>query len=97
MSYKLKLGVALAAAALALPTIASAQDPSTRTDLTIVGAVSADQLEYVADANAVAAPDMPIVYDDAAAAAASDEPSAANAEESATDSSADLGHAVESE
>ena len=39
MSYKLKLGVALVVAALALPTLAAAQDPSTRTDLTIIGAV----------------------------------------------------------
>lgn len=83
MSYKLKLGVALATVALALPTLAVAQDPSTRTDIVVIGAVSSDQLEAVADANAVAAPDMPVVYDDEAAAtvdeAASDEGSEASA------------------
>lgn len=92
MSYKLKLGVALGVAALALPALAFAQDPSTRTDLVIVGAVQAENVEYVADANAVAAPDMPVVYDDAPAAAEE-----ATAEESASDSSADLSHAVEAE
>ena len=74
MSYKLKLGVALAVAALAVPALAFAQDPSTRTDLTIVGAVLTDDSEQVADTNAVATPNMPIVYEDDAAASASDEP-----------------------
>jgi hypothetical protein len=82
MSYKLKLGVALAAVALALPTLAVAQDPSTRTDIVVIGAVSSDQVEAVADTNAVAVPDMPVVYDDEAAATAeatSDEGSEASA------------------
>ena len=56
MSYKLKLGVALVVAALALPTLAAAQDPSTRTDLTIIGAVLTDDSEQVADTHAVATP-----------------------------------------
>jgi hypothetical protein len=78
----LKLGVALAVAALALPTFAAAQDPSTRTDLTIIGAVLTDTTEQVADRNAVATPAMPIVYEDEAAAdeaAADASDSAANA------------------
>lgn len=75
MSYKLKLGVALAVAALALPTLAAAQDPSTRTDLTIVGAISNDSVEQIADTNATPAPDAPVVYEDDAAQA-SDEATA---------------------
>lgn len=94
MSYKLKLAVAVAAA-FALPTIAVAQDPSTRTDITVIGAVSASNVEAVADANATAAADLPIVYDDAADA--SDEADEVNVEESATGSATDLSHAVESE
>lgn len=66
MSYKLKLGVALGVAALALPTFAFAQDPSTRTDLTIVGAVSTDRLEQIADTNATPVAEMPVVYEDEA-------------------------------
>ncbi|MFN3463038.1 MAG: hypothetical protein ACK4X1_03090 [Terricaulis sp.] len=81
MSYKLKLGVALGVAALALPTFAFAQDPSTRTDLTIVGAVSSDRLEQIADANATSVAEMPVVYED--------EAETANADASATDSTAD--------
>lgn len=64
MSYKLKLGVALAVAALALPTLAMAQDPSTRTDVVVIGAVLTDDAEQVADTNAVATPQLPIVYED---------------------------------
>lgn len=89
MSYKLKLGVALAVAALALPTLAVAQDPSTRTDLTIIGAVSADQLEQVADANAVPVAEMPVVYEDEAVAASADE--------SASDSAAEASASAEAE
>lgn len=81
MSYKLKLGVALGVAALALPTFAFAQDPSTRTDLTIVGAVSTDRLEQIADANATSVAEMPVVYED--------EAETANADASATDSTVD--------
>lgn len=73
MSYKLKLGVALVVAALALPTLAAAQDPSTRTDLTIIGAVLTDDSEQVADTHAVATPQLPIVYEDDAAASAADD------------------------
>ncbi len=73
MSYKLKLGVALVVAALALPTLAAAQDPSTRTDLTIIGAVLTDDSEQVADTHAVATPQLPIVYEDDAAASATDD------------------------
>jgi hypothetical protein len=81
MSYKLKLGVALGVAALALPTLAFAQDPSTRTDLTIVGAVSTDRLEQIADTNATPVAEMPVVYED--------EAETANADESTTDSTTD--------
>ncbi|MBK8544268.1 MAG: hypothetical protein IPL62_12410 [Caulobacteraceae bacterium] len=73
MSYKLKLGVALVVAALALPTLAAAQDPSTRTDLTIIGAVLTDDSEQVADTHAVATPQLPIVYEDDAASSATDD------------------------
>lgn len=83
MSYKLKLGVALAAVALALPTLAVAQDPSTRTDIVVIGAVSSDQVEAVADTNAVAVPDMPVVYDDEAAATADEATSDEGSEASA--------------
>lgn len=90
MSHKLKLGVALVVAALALPTIAAAQDPSTRTDLTIIGAVSTESVEQIADAHAVATPDAPVVYEDAApAASASDETDASVA------AAANLSDAVE--
>jgi len=81
MSYKLKLGVALGVAALALPTFAFAQDPSTRTDLTIVGAVSTDRLEQIADTDATPVAEMPVVYED--------EAETANADASAADSTAD--------
>lgn len=64
MSYNLKLSVALTVAVLALPTLAIAQDPSTRTDLTIVGAVLIDDSEQVADTNVVSTSEMPIVYED---------------------------------
>lgn len=95
MSYKLKLGVALAIAALALPTLAAAQDPSTRTDLTIIGAVSSDKIEPVADTNAAPAAEMPVVYEDEAANNEATE--TVTAEALASDSSTDLDHAVESE
>jgi hypothetical protein len=91
MSYKLKLGVALAVAALALPTLAAAQDPTSRLDITVIGAVLTDESEQIADANAVPAAELPVVYEDEATA------ETANAEASATDASADLGHSVESE
>lgn len=90
MSYKLKLGVVLGVAALALPALAFAQDPSTRTDLVIVGAIQSDDVEQIADVNAVETADMPIIYEDAVAEGAS-------AEASASDASADLSHAVEPE
>ncbi|MCX7358330.1 MAG: hypothetical protein NT015_09355 [Alphaproteobacteria bacterium] len=96
MSYKLKLGVALAVAALALPTLATAQDPTTRLDITVVGAVL-NNGDEVADANAVAAPALPVVYEDEAAAATETTTAAANAEASTADASANLGHGVESE
>lgn len=88
MSHKLKLGVALVVAALALPTIAAAQDPSTRTDLTIIGAVSTESVEQIADAHAVPAPDAPVVYEDAAP---SDEG------ETSVAAAADLSNAVETQ
>ncbi len=69
MSHKLKLGVALVVAVLASPTLATAQDPSTRTDLTIIGAVSTESGEQIADTHAVATPDALVVYEDAAPAA----------------------------
>ena len=89
MSYKLKLGVALGVAALALPALAVAQDPSTRTDLVIVGAIQSDGAEQIADVNAVETADMPVVYEDAA--------EGTTVEASASDASADLGHTVEAE
>jgi len=68
MSYKLKLGVALVAvAALALPTVAAAQDPSTRTDIVVIGATLSGDGAEVADTNATPAPDAPVVYEDDAA------------------------------
>jgi hypothetical protein len=91
MSYKLKLGVALAVAALALPTLAAAQDPTSRLDITVIGAVLTDESEQIADANAAPAAELPVVYEDEATA------ETANAEASAADASADLGHSVESE
>jgi hypothetical protein len=91
MSNKLKLSIALGVAALALPTLAFAQDPSTRTDLVIIGAIQSDTVEQIADVNAVETADMPVVYEDAAVT------EEAIAEASASDASADLGHAVEAE
>jgi len=88
MSYKLKLGVVLGVAALALPALAFAQDPSTRTDLVIVGAIQSDSVEQIADVNAVDTAEIPVVYEDA---------EEATAEASASDASADLSHAVEAE
>ena len=93
MSYKLKLGVALAVAALALPTLAAAQDPTTRLDVTVIGAVLTNESEQVADTNAVAAPELPVVYEDEAATTAE----TANTEASTDDASANPGHGVESE
>ena len=95
MSYKLKLGVVLAVAALALPTLAAAQDPTTRLDITVIGAVL-NSGEETADANAVAAPAMPVVYEDEATAT-TESTAAVNAEASTADASANLGHGVESE
>lgn len=92
MSYKLKLGVALGVAALALPTLAAAQDPTTRLDITIIGAVLTDESEQVVDRNAVETPAMPIVYEDETATEA-----AANAEASTAEAGVNLGHGVESE
>ncbi|MEZ5971644.1 MAG: hypothetical protein R3C31_07575 [Hyphomonadaceae bacterium] len=91
MSYKLKLGVALAVAALALPTLAAAQDPTTRLDVTVVGAVLTSDSEQATDRNAVATPALPIVYEDDTNADAS------TAEASTADAAANLGHGVESE
>jgi hypothetical protein len=85
MSYKLKLGVALGVAALALPTLAFAQDPSTRTDLTIVGAVSTDRLEQIADTNATPVAEMPVVYEEEAETAPADD----SAADSTTDAAAE--------
>lgn len=90
MSYKLKLGVVLGVAALALPALAFAQDPSTRTDLVIIGAIQSDSVEQIVDVNAVDTAEMPVVYEDAVT-------EEATAEASASDASADLGHAVEAE
>ena len=74
MSYKLKLGVALVAvAALASPTVAAAQDPSTRTDIVIIGATLSGDGAEVADTNATPAPDAPVVYEDDAAPNATSE------------------------
>lgn len=87
MTKKLKLALVLAAA-LASPTIASAQDPSTRTDLTIIGAVLTDESEPIADTTPLPAAELPAVYEDETAAAT---------EASATDASANLSHAVETE
>ena len=96
MSYKLKLGVALAVAALALPTLAAAQDPTTRLDVTVIGAVLTNDSEQVADTNAVAAPQLPVVYeDDASVTEAASQ--TASVEASTADASANLGHGVESE
>ncbi len=94
MSYKLKLGVAIAAAVLALPTLVAAQDPSTRTDIVIIGAVSSDKIEQVADTNATPTAELPVVYEDAAQSEAIEAEAAADA---STGSSADLGHTVETE
>lgn len=94
MSYKLKLALTLAAA-LALPTIAAAQDPSTRTDITVIGAVSANNVEYVADTHAAPTTELPIVYDDSDAAIT--EEAKAVAEEPTADSGAELGRAADSE
>ena len=83
MSSKLKLGLALVAvAALALPTLAAAQDPSTRTDVVVIGATLSDSA-IVADTNATPAPSAPVVYEDEAAPDAqnaSDEAPAASLE-----------------
>jgi hypothetical protein len=94
MSHTVKL-VVLAAATLALPATAAAQDPSTRTDLTVIGAVSSENVEYVADENATDAAELPIVYDDAPPADVEAETDTAGP--SAADAGADLGDAVESE
>ena len=56
----------------------------------------ADSVEETADANAVAAPAMPVVYEDEAAAT-TEATAAASAEASTADASANLGHGVESE
>ncbi len=88
MTYK-TLALALAAAALALPTLAAAQDPSTRTDLTIIGAVLTENTEQVADTNAAPTSELPIVYEDETAT------EAANADASVA--AADVTAAVDAE
>ncbi len=92
MSYKLKLGVALAAAALALPTFAAAQDPTARPEVIVIGAVLADESEHAVDHARTDTPAMPIVYEDDASA-----DTAANAEASTASAGANLGHGVEPE
>lgn len=84
MSYKVKLTVAIALAALAFPTLASAQDPTTRTDIVVIGATlsGAEESEEASEP----APVLPVVYEDAA-------------EDKALtgDAAPDLNHAVEAQ
>lgn len=83
VSYTLRPAIIAAAMAIALP--AAAQDVELEGEI-IVGGISAAQVEYVADPNAVETPDAPIVYEEDEAAA----------DESAA-SAADLNDAVEAQ
>lgn len=85
VSYSLRPAVIAAVSAVALSLPAAAQDATFDEEI-LVGGINAAQIEYIADANAVEAADMPVIYED--------EP---EAEASTTDASADLSHGVESE
>lgn len=91
------IAAAATVAAFGMPVAAAAQDLTLSEEVIMVGGVSAANVEYVADPNAVAAPDLPVVY--AGEGNADDntgvQPEAPAA--STTDSGSDLSHAVESE
>lgn len=89
VSYSLRpvIAAAVTAAALALP--AAAQEMTFDEEI-LVGGIDTAQIEYVADPNAPATPDMPVIYEDDASART-------DAGASATDAGADLGHGVETE
>lgn len=63
--------LALSIAVLAMPTLAIAQDPSTRTDVVVIGATLSSGAETT-DLNATPAPDAPVVYEDDAATSATE-------------------------
>ena len=90
VSYSLRPAIvaAMTAAALALP--AAAQEVTFDEEI-LVGGIDTAQIEYVADPNAPATPEMPVIYEDNARSAE------ANASASTTDAGADLGHGVETE
>ena len=75
-----------------LPTVsandATAQDLTVEDEIIMVGGITAAQVEYIADPNAVETPDAPVVYED-------DAPEA-NDEDSAS-STANLDDAVEAQ
>jgi hypothetical protein len=94
VSYALRPAIVAAASAVALVAWpAAAQDLTPPEEVIMVGGINAAQIEYVADPDAVDTIDMPIVYEDEAGS----EAAVTEFEGSATDSSADLGHAVETE
>lgn len=66
VSYSLRPAILAAASVVALAMPAAAQDPNLSEEVIMVGGIDAARIEYVADPNAVSAPDMPIVYEDEA-------------------------------
>lgn len=86
VSYTLRPAIIAAAMAIALP--ATAQDLTVEDEIIMVGGITAAQVEYIADPNAVETPDAPVVYED-------DAPEA-NDEDSAS-SAANLDDAVEAQ
>lgn len=76
VSYTLRPAIVAAAMAIALP--AAAQDYEMEGEI-IVGGITAANVEYIADPNAVETPDAPIVYED------DDAPPAEESAASATD------------
>jgi len=61
VSYTLRPAIVAAAMAIALP--AAAQDYEMEGEI-IVGGITAANVEYIADPNAIQTPDAPIVYED---------------------------------
>jgi len=88
VSYSLRPAIATAVAALAFALPAAAQE--VEYDEIIVGGITAAQIEYIADPNAVETPEAPVVYEDDTAQASED----ATAETSAA-SAPNLNDAVE--
>jgi hypothetical protein len=83
------LAAAAAVSAFSMPTPAAAQDAMLEIEIIMVGGIVAENVEFVADPEAVPVTGMPVVYEDVAAESETDALT--------TDPAPDLGHAIEPE